>query len=147
MQQEKLDQNIPNQDVKFGRRHDGERPSKHESQPLCVSIRSFFKIATPFWRSRESLMAWVQLGLIILFTAMTIFLAKQFNDWYKEFWDYIQNYNLNGFIGCLFLFGFLATLHVCTVVYKAYVISALSIRWRKWLTKYYIERYLKHNAF
>lgn len=147
MQQEKLNKNPQNQDIKFGRRHDGERPSTHESQPLFVSIRSFFKIATLFWRSRESLMAWVQLGLIVLFTAMTIFLAKQFNDWYKEFWDYIQNYNLNGFIGCLFLFCFLATLHVCTVVYKAYVISALTIRWRKWLTKYYIERYLKRNAF
>lgn len=132
---------------RFNRRHDGEKPSIHESQSVKESIKSFFKIAVPFWITKDSLMAWFQVGMIVCFTVMTITLAKQFNDWYKEFWDFVQNYNLNGFIGCLFLFFFLATLHVCTVVYKSYVISALSIRWRKWLTKYYIDRYTSKNAF
>ncbi len=132
----------------FGsRRHDASNPTAHESQPVMVTIKSFFKILTPYWTSKESVAGWLQLIGIALFTTMSIYLAKQFNDWYKEFWDNVQNYNLDGFIGGLILFAFLATLHVCTVVYRTYIISALIIRWRRWLTKHYLDRYLKNGAF
>lgn len=132
----------------FGvRRHDGSNPTVHESQPLIKTIKSFFCIAVPYWKSRGSLFGWVLLSFIAFFTVMTIYLAKQFNDWYKEFWDNVQGYNLDGFIAGLCLFAFLATVHVCTVVYKSYAISALIIRWRKWLTEHYLDRYLINGAF
>jgi putative ATP-binding cassette transporter len=132
----------------FGkRRFDGENPEKHESQRLMESVRAFFRIAIPFWKTRESRAAWVMLVGIVLFSALSIYLAKQFNDWYKGFWDFMQEYNLDGFIGMLWLFGFLATVHVCTVVYKRYIISAMEIRWRRWLTTEYIRRYLEDGTF
>lgn len=132
----------------FGiRRHDGEKPSAHESQPLLKTIKAFWGIAVPYWKSKDSLWGWVMLVGTGIFTAMTIYLAKQFNDWYKEFWDNVQSYNLDGFIGGLYLFAFLATIHVCTVVYKSYIISALVIRWRKWLTAHYLDRYLNKGAY
>ncbi len=132
----------------FGeRRHDGQKPDAHESQSLLCSIKAFFTIAIPYWKSKDSLFSWVLLLLIVAFTVAVIVLAKQFNDWYKEFWDNVQNYNLDGFIAGLWLFVFLATLHVCTYVYRAYVISALIIRWRKWLTEHYLARYLRDGNY
>ncbi len=134
-------------DILLNRRHDGENPTTHESLPLKESIKAFFKIAIPYWVSKDSKFAWFQLVLTICLVISTIVLAKQFNDWYKSFWDFIQEYNLNGFIAGLIMFVFLATLHVCSVVYKSYVISAMSIRWRKWLSNYYLERYLSKNSY
>lgn len=132
----------------FGaRNHDGSNPDRHESLRLCESVGAFFKIALPYWKTRESIPGWIQFIGILMFTAATIVLAKMFNDWYKEFWDNVQSYNMDGFYGGLCLFLFLATLHVCNVVYKSYVISALSIRWRKWLTSYYTHRYLNESTY
>ncbi|MGN1392945.1 MAG: ABC transporter ATP-binding protein/permease [Succinivibrionaceae bacterium] len=129
------------------RRCDGNKPTNYETQTLGATIKSFFMIACPYWKTKESIFAWMQVCGIGIFVFLTIKLATLFNDWYKEFWDYIQEYNLDGFIGGLFLFTFLATCHVVVTVYKSYIISALSIRWRKWLNEYYLKRYLKNGAF
>lgn len=132
----------------FGeRRHDGKNPSAHESQSLKETVKAFFRIAIPYWKTKDSIVAWFQVFGIALFTTLTIYLAKAFNDWYKEFWDFIQDYNVNGFIGGLILFTFLATCHVVTVVYKSYIKSALIIRWRRWLNKYYVDRYLQDGTY
>ncbi len=132
----------------FGnRRSDGEKPESHESQRLMDSIRAFFAIAVPYWKERTSILSWLMLVGIAIFSGLSIYLAKVFNDWYKDFWDCVQKYDLNGFIGMLWLFVFLATLHVCISVYKQYIIAALEIRWRRWLTENYLQRYLKQGAF
>ena len=132
----------------FGeRRLDGGNPSKHESLPLLQTLKAFWRILIPFWITKESLWAWLPVVGIAFFTVMTIYLAKQFNNWYKEFWDFIQQYNMDGFIAGIILFVFLATCHVVTVVYKAYVVSALTIRWRKWLTQHYVDRYLANGSY
>lgn len=132
----------------FGtRHHDGSNPARHESQKLRRTALTFLRIALPYWKTRESVPGWLQFAGILTFTAATIILAKMFNDWYKEFWDNVQNYNISGFYGGLWLFLFLATLHVCNEVYKAYVVSALCIRWRRWLTEHYMARYLRGSAY
>ena len=133
---------------RFGtRKHDGNNPDKHESLRLRQTVSAFFKIAVPYWKTKESIPGWLQFIGILIFTGITIYLAKMFNDWYKEFWDNVQNYNMNGFYGGLYLFLFLATLHVVNVVYKSYVVSALSIRWRKWLTVNFTKRYLDDSTY
>ena len=147
MKPAKGERKIPVFSIFGARNHDGKNPDKHESLKLRETVGAFFKIAMPYWRSKESFAGRLQFIGILLFTSGTIFLAKQFNDWYKEFWDNVQNYNMDGFYGGLYLFLFLATLHVCNEVYKSYVISALSIRWRKWLTTHYTERYLNESTY
>lgn len=147
MKPAKGERKIPVFSIFGARNHDGNNPDKHESLKLRETVGAFFKIAMPYWRSKESFAGRLQFIGILLFTSGTIFLAKQFNDWYKEFWDNVQNYNMDGFYGGLYLFLFLATLHVCNEVYKSYVISALSIRWRRWLTTHYTERYLNESTY
>ncbi|MBQ3774806.1 MAG: ABC transporter ATP-binding protein/permease [Ruminobacter sp.] len=147
MKPAKGERKIPVFSIFGARNHDGNNPDKHESLKLRETVGAFFKIAMPYWRSKESFAGRLQFIGILLFTSGTIFLAKQFNDWYKEFWDNVQNYNMDGFYGGLYLFLFLATLHVCNDVYKSYVISALSIRWRRWLTTHYTERYLNESTY
>lgn len=129
------------------RRHDGNAPNRHESLRFCESVKAFFKIASSYWKTRESIQGWVQFILILLFTATTVVLSKMFNDWYKEFWDNVQNYNIEGFYKGLYWFLFLATIHVCNSTYKSYFISALSMRWRKWLTLQYTTSYLNKNTY
>ena len=129
------------------RRHDGNAPDRHESLHFRETVKAFFKIASSYWKTRESIQGWIQFIGILIFTTITVVLSKMFNDWYKEFWDNVQNYNIDGFYKGLCWFLFLATIYVCNSAYKSYIISALRIRWRKWLTLHYTVRYLNENTY
>ncbi len=118
-----------------------------DSLPLRLSIRAFFRIAVPYWRSRDSLVAWVLLGLIIALTSGAVYLATLFNSWYKSFWDSIQNYDVPGFKHYLLVFCGLATIHVVVSVYNSYLRSCLAIRWRRWLTAKVMGEWLSDNAY
>ncbi|MBO6258693.1 MAG: ABC transporter ATP-binding protein/permease [Succinivibrio sp.] len=128
---------------------DEERNRLHgtDSLPLKVSIRSFFKILKPYWTSRDSLFSWFLLFVIISLTAGSIWLATVFNSWYKEFWDAIQNYDLDGFKYQLMIFVILASIHVVVSVYNAYLRSCLVIRWRRWFTDKVMGEWLADSSY
>ena len=120
---------------------------KSDSLPLKLSIRAFFRIAIPYWKSKDALFSWLLLVLIIAMTAGVVFLATAFNSWYKSFWDTIQNYDVPGFKHYLLVFTGLAAIHVVVSVYNSYLRSCLAIRWRRWLTEKVMSEWLENNAY
>ena len=124
-----------------------EKLHKSDSLPLKLSIRAFFRIAVPYWKSRDSFVAWGLLVLIIALTSGAEFLATAINSWYKSFWDTIQNYDIPGFKHYLWVFVALASIHVVVSVYNSYLRSCLTIRWRKWLTDRVMHEWLENNAY
>ena len=118
-----------------------------DSLPLMLSIRSFFRIAVPYWKSRDSVMAWVLLAIIVGLTSGAIYIATAINTWYKAFWDTIQNYDIQGFKHQLLIFVILASIHVVVSVYNAYLRSTLAIRWRRWLTEKVMGEWLSDDAY
>lgn len=129
------------------RNHDGKNPSKYETQKLSENIKAFWHIATPYWCTKDSLFSWLLLVLIAFFCVCSVYLSTIFNDWYREFWDSIQAYEAKVAILLICFFCIIATFHVMNVVYKSYVISALIIRWRRWLTINYLDRYLNNGTY
>lgn len=129
------------------RHHDGKNPSKYETQKLGETIKAFWHIATPYWCTKDSIFSWLLLVLIAFFCVCSVYLSTIFNDWYREFWDSIQAYEAKVAILLLCFFCIIATFHVMNVVYKSYVISALIIRWRRWLTINYLDRYLNNGTY
>lgn len=129
------------------RNHDGKNPSKYETQKLSETIKAFWHIATPYWCTKDSLFSWLLLVLIAFFCVCSVYLSTIFNDWYREFWDSIQAYEAKVAILLICFFCIIATFHVMNVVYKSYVISALIIRWRRWLTINYLDRYLNNGTY
>lgn len=129
------------------RNHDGKNPSKYETQKLSETIKAFWHIAAPYWCTKDSLFSWLLLVLIAFFCVCSVYLSTIFNDWYREFWDSIQAYEAKVAILLICFFCIIATFHVMNVVYKSYVISALIIRWRRWLTINYLDRYLNNGTY
>lgn len=129
------------------RNHDGKNPSKYETQKLSETIKAFWHIAAPYWCTKDSLFSWLLLVLIAFFCVCSVYLSTIFNDWYREFWDSIQAYEAKVAILLICFFCIIATFHVMNVVYKRYVISALIIRWRRWLTINYLDRYLNNGTY
>lgn len=101
----------------------------------------------PFWTHRDSRLSWFILTVVIALTAAAIYIATAINSWYKDFWDTIQEYDVDAFGYQLGIFAVLATFHVIVSVYKSYLCSRLAINWRKWLTGKVMNEWLETSTY
>ena len=124
-----------------------ERYHGSDSLPLKVSIRAAWHMIKLYWGSKDSAYAWFLLSLIVILTSGAIYLATAINKWYKDFWDTMQNYDLDGFKTQLLLFVILATIHVLISVYNTFLRSKLVIVWRKWFTASVLHDYLNSDTY
>jgi putative ATP-binding cassette transporter len=66
----------------------------------------------------------------------------RFNAWYNTFYTALQNKDWNTFIFQIGVFSLLAAFFIVSAVYQLYLQQWLQIRWRNWLTKRYVGRWL-----
>jgi putative ATP-binding cassette transporter len=69
------------------------------------------------------------------------------NDWNRVFYDALQNRNAEVFWKQLGVFGILATCFIVVAVYRFYLTQLLEMRWRAWMTRDYLQRWLSHPVF
>ncbi len=105
------------------------------------------RLVVPFWKSPDSRMCRFLLLLVVLFSGASVFLAKQFNAWYNDFYNSVQNYDLDSFWCEMLIFSVLAAFHVYTLVTNVYIKQKIMIDWRHWLSKYFMHRWLQNGVF
>ncbi len=110
-------------------------------------FRNFWQLAKPYWVSEEKYRAWGLLALIIALSLGMVFMNVQFNSWYKEFYDTMQNLDKKGFEQALYKFGYLAFIYIVIAVYAMWFQQMLEIRWRRWATEHFTARWLADNNF
>lgn len=118
-----------------------------DSLPLKVTLKAFFLMLKSYWGCKDSIRSWILLVVIISLTGGSVYIATSINSWYKEFWDTIQNYDIDGFKHQLIIFVILASIHVVVSVYNAYLKSCLAINWRTWLTGKTMARWLESDNY
>ncbi|MBK1683031.1 ABC transporter ATP-binding protein/permease [Rhodoferax fermentans] len=93
------------------------------------------------WKARALLVAIVALNLSL------VYMAVLFNDWYKVFYDALQEKNASVFWAQMTRFAWLAFAFIILAVYKFYLTQLLVVRWRAWMTNHYLTRWLSNQAF
>jgi ABC-type uncharacterized transport system, permease and ATPase components len=76
-----------------------------------------------------------------------VYLNVLLNQWNNAFYDTLQNRDWQGFTHQLAKFCLLAALFIAVAVYQVYLRLLLQIRWRSWLTSFFIQRWLHHRAY
>jgi vitamin B12/bleomycin/antimicrobial peptide transport system ATP-binding/permease protein len=76
-----------------------------------------------------------------------VYLSVQFNDWYRVFYDALQNKQADVFWVQVRWFALLATFNIVVQVYKIYLSQKLELDWRQWMTRYYLDRWTKNKVF
>ncbi len=100
-----------------------------------------------FWQSEERYFAYSMLFLVIFFTIVLVGFDVAFTTWYNYFYDALQDYDARGTIDLLAIFCFMAAVYIVLFVYRYYMQAFLALRWRQWLTKEFINRWLKKRSY
>ena len=87
------------------------------------------------------------MSLIILLACLEIYIAVCINHWNSGFYNAIQNYDKVTFFKLLFQYGYLLIFYVLTLLGSYAFSSILEIKWRKWLTHYYLEQWFSSKAY
>ena len=111
---------------------------------FCARV---WALSAPYFRSEEKWKARLLLLAIVLLNLGTVYMAVQFNDWYRVFYDALQNKDQTVFWQQMGRFSYLAFGAIIIAVYKFYLTQLLQMRWRAWMTRDYLRRWLSHRAF
>jgi putative ATP-binding cassette transporter len=116
-------------------------------------------LARPYWNSEER---WVARGLLAAVVALNLALVGMsvlLTFWQRAFYNALERRDWDAFIGLLFLgrtsaedgwlpgFCVVAAIFILVAVYALYLRQALQLRWRRWITGRYLDRWLDHRAY
>ena len=115
-------------------------------------------LAGPYWRSEERWRARLLLGVVVLLNLSLVGMSVLLSYWNREFFNSLQEKDAAAFWGLLFWwrqtdsgpmpgFVFVAALYILIAVYALYLRQALQIRWRSWLTREVLDRWLADRAY
>jgi vitamin B12/bleomycin/antimicrobial peptide transport system ATP-binding/permease protein len=110
-------------------------------------VKRVVMLAMPYFRSEEKWKACGLLLAIVTLNLATVFVAVQFNDWNGAFYDALQKKDELVFWQQMGRFSYLAFGGIVIAVYKFYLTQMLEMRWRKWMTTHYLERWLNNQTF
>ncbi|GAV64877.1 ABC_tran domain-containing protein/T2SE domain-containing protein/ABC_membrane_2 domain-containing protein [Cephalotus follicularis] len=114
---------------------------------LQTLFKRFFKVAAPYWFSDDKVQARLQLASVFALTLATTGISVAFNFLGRDFYNALANKDSQQFTNQLayYLAAFAGGIPI--FVLRDYAKETLSLRWRSWMTKFYMERYLKDQTF
>ncbi|KAL4554532.1 hypothetical protein LXL04_039363 [Taraxacum kok-saghyz] len=114
---------------------------------LPTLYRRFYKVAAPYWYSDDKVQARIQLASVFALTLGTTGISVGFNFLGRDFYNALANKDQAQFTTQLtyYLAAFAGGIPI--FVLRDYARETLALRWRSWMTNYYMERYLKNQTF
>ena len=117
-----------------------------------------WRLAGPYWRSEERWRARLLLGVVVALNLSLVGMSVLLSYWNREFFNSLQEKDAGAFWSLLFWwrqtdsgpmpgFVFVAALYILIAVYQLYLRQALQIRWRSWLTREVLDRWLADRAY
>jgi len=110
-------------------------------------LRRFALLAFGYWRGPTRFKAWGFTVGLFLALLLNLAVAVAVNGWNKLFFDALQYKNEQRLVFSIFLVLVLAALSALTVALLQQVRMRLQLRWREWLTKTLVRRWMDRRRF
>lgn len=110
-------------------------------------LGDWWRLVVPYFRSEDWRWAIPLLIGAIALTFTGVGLEVLFNQWNRRFYDAIQNKNEAEFWHEILVFSILAALFILNAVSRGLVSPYLRLRWRRWLTGYYLKHWLDGRGY
>jgi vitamin B12/bleomycin/antimicrobial peptide transport system ATP-binding/permease protein len=110
-------------------------------------VRDAWSIAKTYWISEEKWSAWGLLLAVVAFNLGTVCTSVGINAWNRGFYNALQAFDRGEIFRQLGIFFLLGGLGITLSVYAIYLQQMLQIRWRRWLTRKYLDAWLGNRAY
>jgi putative ATP-binding cassette transporter len=104
-------------------------------------------LAVPYFQSEEKWKARGLLAAIIALNLGFVYTLVLFNEWNRFFYDALQEKNYPVFLEQLLRYTILAFIYIVIAVYRFYLTQQLEMRWRAWMTRHYLQRWLDNQVY
>ncbi len=115
--------------------------------PAAERWRHMFSLLKSYWTSKEWKFAWTALIIMMGFQFGTAYIFLAANRWERDFFDSVEQRNVDQFGVLLFVFLGIMGMQVATILASGLVQRLLTIRWRSFITERYIDRWMSRNRF
>lgn len=109
--------------------------------------KTFWLLFRGYWNSEFKWRARGLLAFVIALNFFDVYLLVKINSWYNEFYNALQGYQAEAFWPLVGEFTALAMLHIVIAVYAIYLRQMVQIKWRTWLTKEYLTKWLSEQVY
>ncbi|PIT71920.1 ABC transporter ATP-binding protein/permease [Limnohabitans sp. B9-3] len=116
-------------------------------QKSRLQLSRVWALSLPYFKSEEKWRARLLLAACVGLNLGMVYLMVLLNDWNRVFYDALQNRDAEVFWQQLGVFAGLATCFIIVAVYRFYLTQLLEMRWRAWMTRDYLQRWLSNNVF
>lgn len=106
-----------------------------------------WQLIKSYWQSDQRALAYLFFSIVMVMTVFLVGLDVVFNYWYNYFYDALQAYDKHGAIRLLIVFFVIAAFYIVLAVYRYYVSQIFGLRWRRWLTEKFVDRWLQRRSY
>lgn len=111
------------------------------------SLRTFYRLAAPFWRQRSQWLGWLMLAGIIGMGLLLVQINVLINAWSKSFYDTLSAFDTPALYALMGRYVIYLSAYVVIVVALDWVRKALVLRWRQAMTEHFTHAWLADQAF
>ena len=115
---------------------------------MLQALRRIGALAAPYFMRSDQ--RWTARGLIATVVALnlgSVYMTVLSNGWYRRFYDALQEKDQATFWREIVYFIWIATAFIVIAILKYYLTQLLQLRWRAWMTRDYLSRWMANNTF
>ncbi|KAK3163289.1 hypothetical protein QOZ80_1AG0001730 [Eleusine coracana subsp. coracana] len=120
---------------------------KRDGTDLKTLATRFWKVAAPYWWSEDKTQARLRLAAVFTLTLATTGISVGFNFLGRDFYNALADKDQEKFTTQLLYYLGAFAGGIPFFVLRDYARETLSLRWRSWMTSYYMKRYFKNRTF
>jgi vitamin B12/bleomycin/antimicrobial peptide transport system ATP-binding/permease protein len=111
---------------------------------LVSTLAIIYRLARPYFFSEDRWAGRSLLAAVITIELSIVAINVMLNQWNNRFYNALQERNWDNFVWELMFFCGLAATYIVLAVYQLYLNQWLQIRWRRWMTREYLDHWLKN---
>ena len=109
---------------------------------LVSTLAIILRLARPYFFSEDRWAGRSLLAAVITIELSVVAINVMLNQWNNRFYNALQERNWDNFVWELLFFCGLAASYIVLAVYQLYLNQWLQIRWRRWMTREYLDHWL-----
>ena len=109
---------------------------------IATTLATLWRLGSPYFWSEDRWAGRVLLGAVITIELSMVYILVLVNQWNARFYNSLQDRNWDIFTTEILIFCGLAAAYTVLAVYQLYLNLWLQIRWRRWMTRQYLDRWI-----